>query len=259
MSRKSLQKLHNFILDENPNEKELSAYVKELAYNNEPTDRTVTVRYSVFKKHIRDNHPKYDDDFLKTLRPPAELTNRVISENKDRKMQRKLVSFNDKTVENILDLENSTNPYEMAIYLQFISGRRINEIFESPVRISKNPRELSMQLSKKNSKEKTKFFKFDLLKDTIDNATFKQKLNRLRTSTNGITLTDFTNRVNKKVRTIVDKDLSSHDLRGMYAVYRFETDNEDKLNMLGYINKVLNHNSTSVDSSQSYSNFKYES
>ena len=74
MSKKSISKLHQFIQDEKPNEKELAAFVRDLANHNDPTERTITVRYSQFKKHIRVEHPSYSDEFLKELNPPTELT-----------------------------------------------------------------------------------------------------------------------------------------------------------------------------------------
>jgi len=258
MSKKSIAKLHDYITQENPTEEQLTKFVKDLAYMNEPTDRTVSVRYSQFKKHIRDLHPTYSDKFLKELNPPAEMTKKIITENKQRKLDRKMVSFDDELINKILSLENSDNPYEQAIYLQFVSGRRINEIYSAPLRINnKQPTEVAMQLSKKNGKEKAKYHKFNLLKDTITNKEFKQKIQKLRTSINGVSLQDFTNRVNRKIKQVIDKNLSSHDLRGLYAVYGFHTQNDDDTNLLGYINTVLNHGDTSIDSSQSYSNFKY--
>jgi hypothetical protein len=258
MSKKSIAKLHDYITDNKPTEEQLTKFVKELAYQNEPTDRTISVRYSQFKKHIRDLHPKYSDKFLKELNPPTDLTKKIITENKQRKLARKMVEFDDSLIDKILDLQNSDNPYEQAIYLQFISGRRINELYDNPLRINnKQPLEVAMKLSKKNGDEKSKYHKFNLLQNTINNKQFKQKITKLRSSVNGVSLQDFTNRVNRKVKQIIDKDLSSHDLRGLYAVYGFHTENDDDTNLLGYINKVLNHSDTSIDSSQSYSNFKY--
>ena len=258
MSKKALSKLHAYITQEKPTEEQLTKFVKDLAYLNEPTDRTISVRYSQFKKHIRDTHPEYSDKFLKELNPPTEMTKKIITENKQRKLDRKMVKFDDSLIDKILSLQNSDNPYEQAIYLQFISGRRINEVYSAPLRINnKQPLEVAMKLSKKNGDEKSKYHKFNLLQNTIQNKDFKQKLNKLRSSVNGVSLQDFTNRVNRKVKQIIDKDLSSHDLRGLYSVYGFHTQNDDDTNLLGYINKVLNHGDTSIDSSQSYSNFKY--
>lgn len=257
MPSKMLTNLHEYISESDPSEEELRKRVRELAYRNDPTDRTITVRYSQMKKHIREIHPNYSDEFLRGLNPPKSLTAKIIAENKERKMQRKLVKFDAELLNKIFDLRESDNVYDQAIYLQFISGRRINEIFDNDFRVSsKDPRQVSMRLSKKSDDKK--FHKFELLKDTSDNGEFKTMLKKMRTSINGMSVKDFTNRVNRKIRDVVRKDLSSHDLRGLYAVLKFETDNPDNLTMIGHINKSLNHGETSIDSSVSYSNFQYD-
>jgi len=258
MSKKLLSKLHTFITEEKPNEEELTEKVRELAMSNDPTDRTITVRYSQIKKHLRELHPEYNDEFLKTLNPPKELTSKIINENKERKLKSKQVNFGPEMIEKIYSLKDSESPFERAIYLQFISGRRINELFDNEFRIiRKSPRVIMMKLSKKNGDDKNKFHKMELIMDSIDNGEFKIMLNKLRSSVNGMTLKDFTNRVNRAVKSNLGKELSSHDLRAAYAVYRHATDNPDELNLIGYIGKVLNHGDTSVDSAVSYSNFNY--
>jgi hypothetical protein len=258
MSKKLLAKLHTYITEEAPNEEQLTEKVRELAYQNEPTDRTITVRYSQIKKHLRELHPQYSDDFLKGLNPPRELTTKIITENKERKLKSKQVNFGPDMIEKIYGLKESESPFERAIYLQFVSGRRINELFDNEFRITrKKPREISMKLSKKNGDEKGKYHKLELVKDTIPNDEFKVMLNKLRSSVNGMSLKDFTNRVNRAVKGNLGKDLSSHDLRAMYAVYRHSTDNPEGLNLIGFIGQVLNHGETSVDSAVSYSNFNY--
>lgn len=258
MSKKLLSKLHDYILTKKPSEDELSEKVKEIAFSNEPTDRTVTVRYSQMKKHIRELHPQYSDEYLKGLNPPKDMTRKIISENKERKMSSKQINFGDDLVQKVYALKDSESPFERAIYLQFISGRRINEIFDNEFKImKKQPRLVMMKLSKKNGDDKSKFHKLDLIKDTIDNQEFKAMLNKLRSSVNGMSLKDFTNRVNKSLKSNLGKDYSSHNLRAIYAVYRHATDNPDNMNLVGYIGNVLNHNDGSVDSAVSYSNFHY--
>ncbi len=88
-----ITELHKFISEEKPDEGDLRKFVKEMAYNNSPTERTITVRYSQIKKHIRDTHPEYSDQFLKELNPPKALTAKIIQENKERKMKKKQVKF----------------------------------------------------------------------------------------------------------------------------------------------------------------------
>ena len=261
MSKRSLKSLHTYITEEEPSEKELLKFIATLANENEPSERTITVRYSTFKKHVRENHPDYSDEFLKQIRPPTELTQKIIAENTERKMSRKTVDFDEKMVEKIKELKDSISPYQRAIYLEFVSGRRINEIFDAPLRVSKaKPREISMVLSKKGKDDKGKYSKFQLMKDTVDNQEFARLLKKMRTSVTGVSVADFTSRVNREMKKLFPKkNLSSHDLRAMSAIWSFHNDNDDKQNMIGYINSYLNHNPDSIGSSMAYSNINFVS
>ena len=257
MSKKMLSHLDEFMLTD-PDEGDVREFVKQLAYFNTPTDRTITVRYSQLKKYIRDNYPRFSNQFLKELNPPQSLTKAIIKENLERKCKKKIIKFSDKTIQKIYDLRYSKSPYERAIYLEFISGRRVGEIFDAPFKVTNVINtQVRMKLSKKSGKDADKFFRFHLIKDTATNHEFRDELNLFRTSTAGMDLTDLTNRINKSIRNKIDPNLSSHALRNMYAVYRFSTDNKDNLALIGYINEVLNHTPQSVDSSVCYSNFQY--
>ena len=255
MSKKQLTELNKFITDEKPSEDELSKMVDTMARSNDPTVRTISTRYSKLKRHIREEHPSYSDKFLKGLNPPKEMTQAIIADNKIRRNAKKLVDFDDDLVEKILELRSSASPYERAAYLEFISGRRINEIHSGEFgRLSNSkPREVRMRLSKKKD---DKLYKFDLIKDTLTAKEFKTAVMRVRTATDSMSIADFTSRVNRAVKKSVRSDLSSHDLRGLYAVYRFETDNPERQNLTGYISEILNHGSSS-DSGIAYSNFNY--
>lgn len=259
MSKRSLKSLHEYITKEEPSEKELLKFIATLANENEPSERTITVRYSTFKKHVREMHPQYSDEFLKQIRPPTELTRKIIAENTERKMSRKTVDFDAKMVEQIKELKDSISPYQRAIYLEFSSGRRINELFDAPFRVSKaKPREISMILSKKGKDEKGKYSRFQLMKDTVDNQEFSRLLKKMRTSITGVSSSDFTSRVNREMKKLFPKkNLSSHDIRAMSAIWSFHHDNDDKQNMIGYINNYLNHNPDSIGSSMAYSNINF--
>jgi hypothetical protein len=117
MSAKHLAKLHKYITTDKPTKEKLSEFIKDLAYSNEATDRTISTRYSLFKKHIRNNHPEYDDEFLKNLNPPIELTKKLIEENGERRMARKMVEFDQVFIDKILALKGSAIPFEtLCIY-----------------------------------------------------------------------------------------------------------------------------------------------
>ena len=102
MGVKMINQLHKYISEEKPDEGDLRKFVKDMAYNNSPTERTITVRYSQIKKHIRETHPEYSDQFLKELNPPKSLTAKIIQENKERKMKKKQIKFDTELLEQMV-------------------------------------------------------------------------------------------------------------------------------------------------------------
>jgi hypothetical protein len=260
MSKKMLSAFHEFILNQKPNEEDLLAKIKELAYEGNPADRTITTRYSGMKKHVREMHPEYSDEVLRKIAPPRELTLSVISRNQEARNKKRLVKFGKAEVDKLLSWRDSDNPFQRMAFLQFVSGRRVNEIFDNEVGAlpRKNPRAVKMKLSKKTGDNKDKFFTFELIGDSgITNKDFKAELKATRKALTGVDLSSFIQRLNKVLKRDLRNDLSSHDLRSMYAVYRFNTENEEQQNLTGYIGKILNHGETS-DSGIAYSNFSFQ-
>jgi hypothetical protein len=255
-----LKTFHAYITEVQPNEENLLAKIKELAYDSNPADRTITTRYSAMKKHVREMHPEYSDEVLRKIAPPRELTLSVISKNQEARNKKRLVEFGKAEVDKLLSWRNDENPFKRMGFLQFVSGRRVNEIFDNEVGPlpRKNPRSVKMKLSKKTGDNKDKFFTFELIQDSgIDNKSFKKELKATRKALTGVDQASFTQRLNKVLKRDLRSDLSSHDLRSMYAVYRFNTENEEQQNLTGYIGKILNHGETS-DSGIAYSNFSFQ-
>jgi len=253
MSKKSIDKLRGY-LSTNRSDDELIEYVSDLANSNDPTMRTIASRFSLMKKHVRDNHPKYSDAVLRKLAPPRELTQSIIDSDKEVRNAKQDIKFDQELIDTILSLKNSSNVFERFVYLQFVSGRRISEIFESDFKaVPKKDRILKMKLSKKKD---DKFHNVELMDDTTS-PEFRKMLTDARKAVTGMSLSDFTSRINRVVRKVVRKDLTSHSLRGLYGVYRYHTDNPAKQNLVGYISRVLNHGASS-ESGVNYSNYSFE-
>ena len=114
-----------------------------------------------------------------------------------------------------------------------------------------------MKLDKKAGDDKDKFFTFDLIKGSpVTNKEWKKMLTDTRKALVGVEPGVYNQRVNKILKRDLRSDLSSHDLRSMYGVYRFNTENIEKQNLVGFISRVLNHGDTS-DSGIAYSNFSF--
>tara|TARA_R110000772_G_scaffold106125_3_gene207961 strand:- start:4271 stop:5044 length:774 start_codon:yes stop_codon:yes gene_type:complete len=255
MSKKAIKKLDQ-LMSTDPSDLEIVKSVKEISWSNDPTDRTVSSRFSKLKGYLSKNF-SISDEVLKKLRPPVELTQKILEENLEIRNNKTEKDFSQDDINNLLSLRtNSRTPFEKSIYLQLVSGRRISELFENKIRIdNKHPKQVKMMLNKTGSKS-TKYFTFDLLKDDdLTGKDFKKMVTSLRTSVSGMSLNDFTKRVNKTLKGIMPK-LTSHSLRSMYGVYRYHTDNPDNKILTGFISEVLNHQDGS-DSGINYSAMKF--
>lgn len=259
MSKKLLSKLHNYIIDEKPKEEELLKFINELAYSNDAADRTITTRFSKFKRHIKELHPEYNDEFLRKVAPPRELTLKVIETNKERRNGKKLVEFDQDMVDKLYSWKDDPSPLKKLAFLQFVSGRRVSETFDNELGqiVRKNDKSVKMKLDKKSGEEKDKYFTFELIKDApITNKEWKKMLIETRKALVGVDAGVYNQRINKILKRDLRDDVSSHDLRSMYAVYRFNKENPEKLNLAGYLSQILSHGPTS-DSGVAYSNFSF--
>lgn len=255
MSKKALKKLDAFISENKPDDEKLLVFVKELVNANDPSDRTIASRFSNYKKYIRDAHPSYSDEFLRKIAPPKELTAGIIELDRQVRNAKTEIPFDQELVDKILALKDSPNVFDRFIYLQFVSGRRVNEMLDNPIKsVPRSKHTFKMVLSKK--KDDSKYFTIELLKG-VDAAEFRKMLIAARKAVNGVSISDFTTRLNSRVRKSVRKDLSSHSLRGLYAVYRYETDNPQHQVQTGFISRVLNHGDSS-DSGVNYSNYRFQ-
>lgn len=254
MSRRSLAMIDKYLEDDYEFD-ELLQLLDEIVMSNNPTDKTIASRYSTLKKYLRENHgEKFSETDLKKVRPDPSITNAILERDAEMKSHKKNIIFNDELINKILGLrDNYKNDYELAIYLQFISGRRIDEIKDAKYIAKSYKDNLKMMLSKNKSDD---FFNVRLIPDTLVPKDFKKKLDILRSRNNDITENDWNKRLNKYIKKIVRKDLTSHNLRGLYATYMYNNFNPEERNINGFISDVLNHKTD--DASLSYSNYKYE-
>tara|TARA_B100000686_G_scaffold335052_1_gene403155 strand:+ start:472 stop:1245 length:774 start_codon:yes stop_codon:yes gene_type:complete len=256
MSKKIFAQLTEFLKTDKSND-ELLDYIKEIINVNDPKPRTISARYSLIKKFLREQYPKYGEKFLKLVKPDDKLTDSIVHENDMIRKNKKNFVFNQNIVDKILNLKNSDNIYDKMIYLQFISGRRISEIFgEHDMKLSvvrNKPNYIKFSKLNKQKDDKPSMVK---LMDT-DSKSFKKMYLTNKKIIDGIALKDLNKRINNRLRKVLGiKEMSSHNLRGIYAVYLFHTDNPDNQNINGYLTDILNHDST--DASLNYSNYIFE-
>jgi integrase len=258
MSQRLFKVINNFVA-KNPDYSfnDLKEFIDNEVTNDSPQPRTISTRYSLVKKFLRDNYPQITEKQLKAIRPDDEITNSIIEQNDIIRSHKNNIKFDKELVDKILAFKNTEDLFELAIYLQFISGRRADEIRDSEYKIRIDQKDnLKMLLSKKSKEKRNKYFPIKLLKNSLSPKQFKESVKIIRQNFNYIKSNDYIKRLNRKIKKLVRNDLTSHDLRGMYAMYMFNTDNPENRNVNGFLSSVLNHDSDS--SSLSYSNYIYE-
>ena len=262
MSKTLINNVIEYIEDNDATDDEIKKYIDDVVNKGNPTIRTITNRYSLIKKSIRENFDGFSDEFLKSIKSPDEIIKKILSEDMETRSAKSNFTFTQKMVEDILSLNNSDDIYDLGIYLQFISGRRASEIYQhindhdkiKVERIKNKPNLIKFSTLHKKNNDKTEII--ELIPNTLESNEFKKIYNKINNDLN-ISTQDYINRVNVKLKNMFPKisNMSSHKLRGIYARYMYETNNEDNQNINGYITKILNHQSP--ESSLSYSNYKY--
>ena len=235
---------------------DLLNFLNEKILEDSPKDKTIATRYSLIKKFLRSNYPELTEKQLKLVRPDEDITLGILQNDEIVKTKKKNIHFDKELVDKILDLKLTDDIYELAIYLQFISGLRANELRDKDFKIRIKDDNVRMMLSKKKDNKKNKYYPINLIPNTLNAKEFKNGLVQIRAFADLLKPTDWIKRINRVVKKQVRKDLTSHALRGMYASYMFNNHNPDNQNLNGYISKVLNHENG--DSSLNYSNYIYE-
>jgi integrase len=258
MSQRLFKVINNFVAkNADYSFDDLKQFIDEQVTNDSPQPRTISTRYSLVKKFLRDNYPKITEKQLKAIRPDDEITNSIIEQNDIIRSHKNNIKFDKELVDKILAFKDTEDLFELAIYLQFISGRRADEIRDAEYKIRIDQKDnLKMLLSKKSKDKRNKYFPIKLIKNSLSPKQFKESVKIIRQNFNYIKSNDYIKRLNRKIKKLVRNDLTSHDLRGMYAMYMFNTDNPENRNVNGFLSSVLNHDSDS--SSLSYSNYIYE-
>jgi len=262
MSKTLINKVIDYIEDNDFDNDEIKKFIDDVINKDNPTIRTISNRYSLIKKNIKENFDGFDEKFIQSIKPPEEITKKILADDMEMRSLKSNFMFNQKIVDDIISLQDSNDLYDIGIYLQFISGRRASEIYQhinehdkiKVDRIKNKP--TLIKFSTLHKKNNNKFEVIELIPNTLDSNQFKTLYNKLNKELN-ISTQDYINRINLKLKNMFPKisNMSSHKLRGMYARYMYETNNKEDQNINGYITKILNHGSP--ESSLSYSNYKF--
>ena len=228
---------------------EILKKLKKIIYKNNPSDRTISWRYSLVKKYLSNF---FDDPyFINKIKPKDGLTNKIIEMNINKRDNIKLITIDDNLINRITSFENSMNPYELYIYLLFVSGRRLREIKNAEFINKKNSNKIIMKgVSKKRGNDnKIEFIPL------VSKSKFFRIYKRLKKIMNNISMKYIDRNLQRNIKNILGIKYKSHDLRKLYGLYSYKFRNKDDLSLNPFLKKYLNHDS--INSSLHYTNMKF--
>ena len=244
--KSELEKCNNSYTKKNL--KETLKKIKSVIMTGSPSDRTITVRYSIARNMFKDKHGA-GNDIIKDIRPDPKLTEKVIKENIEIRDDRKMFEVNEELFKKILSLKSSTNVYDKFLYALIVSGRRTSELLDADFSSGKGHLIKMDGLLKTRGDDKvcefaalitkTKFLKL------IKNIKKEIKQRRIRT---------FKKNLDNRINQLFNKVLNPHMLRAIYANYLFKFFNKENVEINPFIQKVLCHKT--VNASLSYTGIK---
>ena len=249
LSKKNQEELNKVIKNYNENNKdETLVNIKSIIMDNNPKPRTISTRYSIIKKQFK--KITKDNEFLNKIKPEESITNELIIINAKIRDEKKQIELSSDMVNKIKLLSKSNDPFELAIYLLFISGRRTSELLTADFTNIKKSKAVGINGVKKRTDggngcsfipitTKTKFFK--LYKK------FKKILEYKNINT-------FHRSLNRRVKKILGKGVRPHDLRGYYVTYMFKFRNKENKKINTFIRDNLCHQS--INASLNYTGYK---
>lgn len=232
---------------ESKDEKKALSQIKKAICGSDKkcSDRTQSVRYSQFKKII--STFTNNIEFLKKIKPHDEITKRLIIKNTEIRDNKKMLIIPREIMVKLISLKNSINPYDIALYLLLMSGRRISEILEAKFSLSSIKGHIKMEGAKK-----TRFN--DSVLDFKPIGTPKAFLRHLKKfrklEVNPIT---YPRMLGLRLKKLLGNEWHPHMLRGLYAIYLFKFDNPDLLKINSFIQSALNHKT--IGASLSYTGY----
>lgn len=222
--------------------------IHRLVKEDNPKPRTLTVRYSLIKDIFKD--VTNDQEFLKKIRPNANITLRVVKSNIKQRDNQKMIEIHKKDIKKIMSFAKSKDIFKLAIYLLFVTGRRISELLGAEFFSTKKPYLVKIRGVLKRTDNVD--CEFPLL---INKAKFFKIMKRFKDLQTYTNMDTFHRLLNNKVKILLENDkLKPHSLRGMYITYLFKFRNKDNLKINTFIKKNLCHQS--IDASMNYTQYK---
>ena len=234
----------------NKNKEKIIKDIHKLIESKKYSERTQTVNYSKIKKIFK-QHTK-DEDFLKQIKPKNNITEKILKENIERRNTKKRNIINKELIEKVLNLYNSNNIFELAIFLLLTSGRRTTELIESKITNKKKSKNLIIDKVKKRTDNKENIE----LQVLVPKTTFMKVLNEFKKRYKYTNKHTFVRTLNRKIKRLLGNDIHAHTLRKIYANYLYQFRNRQNLAINPFIQNVLSQ--MHVSSSLAYADTKID-
>lgn len=228
----------------NKNHAAVLAKIKRLVMGDNPSMRTITIRFSLIKKIFKKH--THDADFLAKIKPDPRITEKVVTQNKTRRDTAKRRRITYSQVHTLMGFKDSNDVYELAMFLLFVSGRRVRELFVAHfIDDKKSNRIKANGLLKRSDKVECQFRPIGKKSD------FFSALSKFRAMAKKMTFDAFSRGLNRKIKRVFNDDtIHPHSLRGMYITYLFKHHNDENMAINPFIQRHLCHQN--INSSLSY-------
>jgi integrase len=215
-------------------------FILNLDVSNSYKSATITK----IKKHLTKTNAFSNPDNYNLVKAPAEFYNDLFEKSKQTRLNKEPKTLNQNDINILFNLKNSDDPWRMYIWLLFVSGRRLNELFDNKItKISIDKIKLDFISKKENIPDENIIH---LLVPSNDFFDVLNKFNNLKKTTPVLNKLPYyqtaINRTLKKLK-LSNDELTSHSLRKIYLTYMMDVKNFRSDLMPSVRTKMLlNHN-----------------
>lgn len=191
-------------------------FILNLDVSNSYKSSTITK----IKKYLTENNMFSNPDFYKLVKAPTEFYNDLFENTKSNRLKKQPKTLNQNDINILFNLKNSDDPWKLYIWLLFVSGRRLNELFDNKIsKISIDKIKLDFISKKENIPDENIVH---LLVPSNDFFDVLNKFNNLKKTTPVLNNLPYyqtaINRTLKKLK-LSNNELTSHSLRKTYLTY----------------------------------------
>jgi integrase len=191
-------------------------FILNLDVSNSYKSSTITK----IKKYLTENNMFSNPDFYKLVKAPTEFYNDLFEKSKSKRLKKQPKTLNQNDINILFNLKNSDDAWKLYIWLLFVSGRRLNELFDNKIsKISIDKIKLDFISKKENIPDENIVH---LLVPSNDFFDVLNKFNNLKKTTPVLNNLPYyqtaINRTLKKLK-LSNNELTSHSLRKTYLTY----------------------------------------